>query len=422
MTASERQWEAARIAFRRRAFLVGAVLLLLYLPLDLRLPAAGAVVAWRLAWILLILVAALAQRPEHPRFSRVALGAAIIGSGAGAVAVVNLAGGTQGGRFGFLLAFPAAVLVLFPEAPLAIAALAAICLAGGVGAIHAEGRDLWFAVEWGVVFAAVAALASVGAVGYRRLRRSELEAQEAQHQALQRLAEQERRQTETEHLASLGQLVAGVAHDIANPLAYVRTNLEALREDRPELAATEPLRDALHGVARIGEIVSDLRGRARAGAVTRTEFSAEAALAEAWRLAAPKLAGLRAEWSAAPGLPLVEGSRRLLVQALLNLLANAAEAAGGMEDPDRRWVTARVSAAGGSVAVVVDDGGPGLPPEVADHLFQLFVSTKGEQGTGFGLALVRAHVAQCGGSVEGGNRPDGGVRFIVKLPARLAAP
>ena len=211
--------------------------------------------------------------------------------------------------------------------------------------------------------------------------------------------------------------MSGVAHDLNNPLSYVQTNLEALREEHPALASSETLTDALHGVRQIMEIVSELRGKARAGLSRAIEFSVEAALVEAWRLVTPKLTGLRATWTAEPGLPPVVGSQRLLVQALVNLIVNAAEAAVGMAEPDRRWVEVKVRAAGETVAITVDDGGPGLPPEIAEHLFELFNSTKGTSGTGLGLALVRGHVAQCGGTVEGGNRPDGGARFIVHLPA-----
>jgi signal transduction histidine kinase len=345
-----------------------------------------------------------------------ALRATVIVSGAAAVAVVALAGGTEGGRFGFLLAFPAVGLVLLPEVPGAIGVLAATCFVGGLGIALHEGRGAWFLVEWSVVFAAITLLGFVGAVGYRRLARSELAAQRSRLEALLRLAESERHQTESDHLASLGRLVSGVAHDINNPLTYVRTSLEALLEEHPELARSEALSDARHGVGQIVEIVSELRGQARAGASRAIEFSIEAAVVEAWRIASPKLSGLRASWTAEPDLPTISGSQRILVQALVNLIANAAEAASGMTEADRRWVRVKVQSSRDVVAVIVDDGGPGLPSEIAAHLFEPFNSTKGTNGTGLGLALVRDHVGLCGGTVEGGNRPDGGARFIVRLP------
>ena len=377
----------------------------------------SALVTWRLSWILAILAAAWCQRPDRPRLGTWALRVAVILSGAAAVAVVALAGGTEGGRFGFLLAFPVVGLVLLPEVPGAIGILAITCLAGGLGISLHEGRGPWFVLEWSMVFAASTLLGIVGAVGYRRLLRSELLAQRSRLEALLRLAESERHQTEVDHLATLGRLVSGVAHDLSNPLSYVQTNLEALREEHPTLASDETLSDALHGVRQIMEIVSDLRGQARAGSSRAIEFSVEAALVEAWRLVTPKLTGLRATWTAQPGLPPVVGSQRLLVQALVNLIVNGAEAAVGMAEPGRRWIEVKVRAAGEVVAIIVDDGGPGLPPVIAEHLFELFNSTKGTSGTGLGLALVRGHVAQCGGTVEGGNRPDGGARFIVRLPA-----
>jgi signal transduction histidine kinase len=406
-----------QIRLWRRSLLVGVALLAVYLPLDLHLPEGHRAVAWRVAWMLALMGTAALQRTRWPRLGAWALQIAIVASGFGGIAVVAHGGGTQGARFGFLLAFPLTGLVLFPEFPVAVGALGATCLAGGLALIARDGRDAWFVLEWGVLSFALTALAVVGSVGFRRLRLSEVRAQRSSALALEQLADSERRRAQAEQLALVGRLAAGVAHEINNPLSYVKANVHFVRDEALSPDGRQALDEALQGIDRIGQIVTDMRGLARDGQEPPAIFSADEALSEAWRLASVRLATVQASWSATPGLPQVQGIRRFLVQALLNLAANAADAADSASDPDRRWVTARAYPAAGGVAIDVDDGGPGLTAEVAAHLFEPFVSTKGTKGTGLGLALVREHVARCGGTVEGGNRCGGGARFTIRLPA-----
>ena len=293
----------------------------------------------------------------------------------------------------------------------------AFTVLGGVGLLTWEGRDAWFAFEWAMLSFALTVLAVLGAVAFRRLWVSELRAQRARAEALERLGESERRRTQSERLALMGRLAAGVAHEINTPLAYVRSNVRSLHDEVLPDDARLALHDALGGIERIAQIVTDMRGLAREGPDAREPFSVEEALEEAWRLASLRLATVRSTWSAEAALPRVEGSRRLLVQALVNLATNAVDAAATSGDPARRWVTARASRCSDGVVIHVDDGGPGVAPHVADQLFEPFVSTKGSSGTGLGLALVREHVARCGGTVEGGNRSEGGARFTIRLPA-----
>ncbi len=406
-----------RVRLWRRSLLVGVAILAAYIPLDLRLEGGWRAAAWRACWILVLLVAAALQRPRRPRRSAWAIRAAILVSGFGATAVVAYGGGTQGARFGFLLAFPLAGLVLFPDFPVAVAAVGATCLVGGVGLLVTEGRDAWFAAEWAALSGALTVLAVVGALAFRRVLLSERSALRARARALDQLRESERRRAQSERLAGLGRLAAGVAHEINTPLSYVKANVQCLGHEALTGDAREAVDEALQGIERIGQIVTDMRGLAREGAGVDETFSADEALEEAWRLASVRLEGVRATWSAEAGLPAVRGNRRLLVQAFVNLAANAADAASTSVDPERRWVVARAGRCPGGVVVSFDDGGPGIPPRVAAHLFEPFTTTKGAKGTGLGLALVREHVARCGGTIEGGNRSDGGARFTVRLPA-----
>ena len=406
-----------QIRLWRRSLLVGVALLTVYLPLDLYLPLGRRAATWRVGWMLVLLGAAALQRPRWPRVGVWVTRVAIVASGVAGVAVVAFGGGTHGARFGFLLAFPLAALVLFPELPVAVGTLGATCLLGGMALIVREGRDAWFTLEWAVLSFAITVLAVVGAATFRRLWLSELRAQQSRAEALQQLADSERRRAQVERLALVGRVAAGVAHEINNPLSYVKSNVQFLRGVELSLEAREALGDALLGIDRIAQIVADMRGLASEWHEPPAVFSVGEALEEAWRLASARLATVHASWSAAPGLPQVRGNRRLLVQALVHLVVNAADAAASAPETSRRWVTARAHPAAGGVAIDVDDGGPGLSPEVVQHLFEPFVSTKGTNRAGLGLALVREHVAQCGGTVQGGNRDSGGARFTICLPA-----
>lgn len=414
LIAQQRHW--------RRTLLVGAALLAAYIPLDLRLPAGLEAATWRVGWMLLLIGAAGSQRSAWPRLGTWTIRVVIVASGVAAIAVVAYGGGTEGARFGFLLAFPLVGLVLFPEFPIPVGLLGAVCLLGGIGLLSGEGRGAWFALEWGMLSFALTVLAVLGAISFRRLWLSELRAQRARAEALERLGESERRRAQSDRLALMGRLAAGVAHEINTPLAYVKSNVRSLRDEALPDDARAALGDALEGLERISQIVTDMRGLAREGQDVRERFSVEDALEEAWRLASLRLATVRSTWSAEPSLPRVEGSRRLLVQALVNLATNAADAASTAADPTRRWVSARACRCDDGVVIHVDDGGPGLSPEVAGHLFEPFVSSKGSHGTGLGLALVREHVARCGGTVEGENRSEGGARFTIRLPAAPDAP
>ena len=133
-------------------------------------------------------------------------------------------------------------------------------------------------------------------------------------------------------------------------------------------------------------------------------------------MASLRLTGVRALLEVAPGLPHVTGPARLLVQAIVNLVVNAADAAEPAPTPERRWVTLRARTEQGTVHISVEDGGPGLSDEVRRRLFEPFFTTKGTRGTGLGLALVREHVGRCGGQVEAENVPGAGARFTIRLP------
>jgi C4-dicarboxylate-specific signal transduction histidine kinase len=177
-------------------------------------------------------------------------------------------------------------------------------------------------------------------------------------------------------------------------------------------------------VVRIQQIVTDLRQFSRDASGADDECSVEAALEESRRLASVRLNGLAEVLvDVALELPRVRVGQRRLVQVLLNLLLNAADALETRpsgQPPPRIAVSVFRHEAG--VRVVVEDNGPGIPETVLPRLFEPFFTTKPPgKGTGLGLALCREYMARSGGTLTADNRPEGGARFTLTLKAAKAS-
>jgi signal transduction histidine kinase len=265
------------------------------------------------------------------------------------------------------------------------------------------------------------------------------------------LAEQNRVLRETqaalvqsEKLASLGQLAAGVAHEINNPVAYVTNNLAVIRRDtRAVLAALDArrrgdvieaarveaeadidyLRDnfarmcdkTLEGLHRVRDIVRNLRDFARLDEAEFKEADLNAALDSTIEIIRHQIRekDVRLERSFGP-LPPVLCHPGKINQVFLNLLMNAIQACdrGGV-------VTAHTRAESGGVVVEVQDNGCGISPEHRSRLFEPFFTTKPVgQGTGLGLSVSFGIVRDHGGAIEVDSAVGRGSTFRVRLPLK----
>ena len=227
----------------------------------------------------------------------------------------------------------------------------------------------------------------------------------------------ERRLGQSEKLLALGQFVAGVAHELNNPLQGVLGHLELVRASSTLPASVRrDLALVYREADRAARIVHNLLVFAGSGRLRRRPLAVNAVVARVLRLRARahKAAQIDVRRELAEALPKVKGDGLLLQQALLNLVLNAEQAMAGRGG---HLVVGTALTTSGQVAITLGDSGPGLTPVVKARLFEPFFTTKevGE-GTGLGLAITYGIVQAHGGTIEATNRDEGGAQFVISLP------
>lgn len=232
-----------------------------------------------------------------------------------------------------------------------------------------------------------------------------------QRRLAQRLAQAER-------LSALGELAAGVAHEVNNPLSAVVATAELLLRQELAPAIRDDLALIHREARRAGDIVRSLLRFARHREPVREPLAPGTVLNDALAVLEHRLARYHIQvHRRCEPTPLILADRDQLTQVLINLVSNAIDAmkASGGE------LTVAVTPCAEGVAFTVSDTGPGIAAEVLPRIFDPFFTTKPPgEGTGLGLSIAHRIVQAHGGHISASNRPEGGACFRVVLPAAPA--
>jgi two-component system, NtrC family, sensor kinase len=277
-------------------------------------------------------------------------------------------------------------------------------------------------------------------------------------EALRHLKESEAQLVQSEKMSSLGQMVAGVAHEINTPLAYVRNSLSSVADKLPDLAAVVDssrkllallqagnqanvdeltrqfalvsgqisqldqqrvvkelsglLKDGIYGTEQMAEIIGNLKDFSRLDRSKVTSFNLNDGLNNTLLLAKHQLKSVSVSKNFGD-IAAIVCSPSQVNQVFLNLITNAAQAM----EPDGGTITLTTRNDGEGVAVEIADTGKGIPPEVLPRIFDPFFTTKEiGKGTGLGLSVSYKIVQQHGGRITVDSQPGAGARFKVWLP------
>lgn len=229
---------------------------------------------------------------------------------------------------------------------------------------------------------------------------------------------QQQRINQIEKLSAMGSLLAGVAHELNNPLAILMAQATLLQDmEPPPPAAVAKRADRIYAAAqRAGRIVKSFLAMARQKPPVREPTQLHDVIGSAVELTAYGLrsSGIEVVKDFAPDLPTLSGDPDLLGQVFTNLLINAQQIL--QDRPPPRCIRIATGVAAGEIVVDFRDNGPGVPPEIADRIFEPYFTTKPVGvGTGIGLSICRNVVEAHGGRMT--LVPEGeGAHFRITLP------
>jgi len=249
----------------------------------------------------------------------------------------------------------------------------------------------------------------------RRRRRAEIDA----HQRMAELAELNRR-------ATVAELSASIAHEVTQPLSAISHNAEAaaliLRAQSPDLSELSDIVAAITRDQRcVTEVIKRLRNLLGKAPSETTEIDLNEVVREVFEMLSTTAAARHINLStslAAQALH-VSGDRIQLQQVILNLVINGIDSIGGSENGERKIIGRTALVDDASAEVTIEDSGPGIPPDKAEHIFEPFFTSKAG-AMGMGLAIARTIVESHCGRISAENRREGGaiIRFSVPLTTR----
>jgi len=226
---------------------------------------------------------------------------------------------------------------------------------------------------------------------------------------------------QSQKIASIGRMAAGVAHEINNPLSAILLYAELLKEAFQERKEDQKdLQEIITQTLRCKKIVSDLLEFSRKSAGSTSSFSLEQLLQKCLELLIHKAAfqNIQVETFMEEGMPNILGDMSQLQQVFTNLFINAADA---MEGRGRLEIRADFTPETNMFLIRVSDTGPGIPEDIRDKVFDIFFTTKPVgKGTGLGLSISQNIIKIHGGSLTFVCPPEGGTTFLIELPATYA--
>ena len=249
--------------------------------------------------------------------------------------------------------------------------------------------------------------------------------------AIQKLKEAESQLVQTEKLASLGRMSAGIMHEILNPLNFMTTGLFALGKKSKHLPAdqqedyVDTLKDIEEGVSRVKSIVSDLRTFTHPNADDVERVAVTEVLSSALRFMSNEFRDKAQVENQVPDGLFVRANKNKLIQVLVNLIQNSVDALKTKSFPAGERPLIRLEARADERArqLVVRDNGPGIAAEHVDKIFDPFYTTKDVgEGMGLGLSISYRIMEQCGGRILVNTRPGEFCEFVLEFPLEGGSP
>jgi PAS domain S-box-containing protein len=233
----------------------------------------------------------------------------------------------------------------------------------------------------------------------------------------------EQQASQKEKLAAMGEMMAGVAHELNNPLTAILGISDLVRERAVDESMRHQIDTVLKQARRAATIVQNLLVFSRPSILKQTKVQVDLIVKQALDAQRPSLQQkkIKVEFHAAPGLPPIEGDPKLLVQGFSNLISNAEQAIGVSRDSGSLRISAALK--DGKIALDFSDDGPGIAPENIGKIFDPFFTTRRPSGgTGLGLTISQAIVKEHGGKIEVESTPGAGATFRVLLPVAVEEP
>ena len=233
------------------------------------------------------------------------------------------------------------------------------------------------------------------------------------------MAVQQRRR-HAEHLAFAGILANGIIHDVRNPMSSLRLDIQMLQKEAAKQPHSDPERvrslakRARQTMDRLDAVMREFLFVSRPDDRVREPMNVNTCLRDCADLLHPRFerASVTLKLNLDESLPVITGHDVGLKRAATNILLNAIQAS-----PPGGTVSLTSRQSDGRILIHVDDEGPGIPEKDIARIFDMFVSGNPD-GTGLGLYLARVAVEKLSGSLTAANRPEGGARFTLSLPAQ----